>query len=81
MKPEGYKQTPSSQLCWLGSFWCSADANGDCSIIGSDVTKLVNVFRGIGSIGYCENYMPIWLSPADLPGEAPEGWPNCETVP
>jgi len=35
--------------CYLGGFWCSADANGDCIVIGNDVTYLVNVFRGIGS--------------------------------
>jgi len=73
-----FRGAPTSQSCLLNGFWCSADANGDCSIIGSDVTKLVNVFRGVGNIGYCENFAPVWLSPADLPEEAPEGWPNCE---
>jgi len=62
----------------LGLFWCSADANGDCSLIGSDVTKLVNFFRGIDSIGYCADYEPAWPTPADLPDEAPDGWPGCD---
>ena len=73
-----FRGVPTSHSCLLGGFWCSADANGDCNIIGSDVTKLVNVFRGIGSILYCDDYPPAWPTPADLPVEAPDGWPNCE---
>jgi len=73
-----FRGLPTSQSCLLDGFWCSADANGDCSIISSDVTKLVNVFRGISSIGYCADYSPVWLTPADLPAEVPLGWPNCE---
>ena len=71
---------PTSQSCKLDGFWASADANGDCNIIGSDVTKLVNVFRGIGSVLYCADHEPCWPTPVDLPIEAPSGWPNCETT-
>jgi len=73
-----FRSAPTSHSCLLDGFWCSADANGDCNIIGSDVTKLVNVFRGQGSILYCIDYEPAWPTPADLPVEAPSGWPNCE---
>jgi len=73
-----FRGVETSHSCLLDGFWCSADANGDCNIIGSDVTKLVNVFRGEGSILYCEDYPPAWPTPADLPAEAPSGWPNCE---
>ena len=64
--------------CELDGFWASADANGDCQIIGSDVTRLVSYFRGIGDILYCPDYEPLWLTPDDLPEQAPDGWPNCE---
>jgi len=70
----------TSHSCLLDGFWCSADANGDCNIIGSDVTKLVNVFRGQGSIGYCIDCEPAWPTPADLPAEAPDSWPGCEAA-
>jgi len=79
-----FRSAPTSIPCYLngdlGPFWASADANGDCNIIGSDVTKLVNVFRGQGSILYCTDYEPLWLTPADLPAEAPSGWPFCENT-
>jgi len=75
-----FRSLPANQACLLGGFWCSADANGDCSIIGSDVTKLVNVFRGIDNVEYCVDYPTAWPTPADLPSEAPEGWPGCETA-
>jgi hypothetical protein len=58
-------------------FYCAADANGDCLVIGSDVTKIVNYFRDITGIDYCPDYPPAWLTPADLPENAPVGWPNC----
>jgi hypothetical protein len=70
-----FRGLPTSQSCLLDGFWCSADANGDCNIIGSDVTYLVNVFRGIGSIDYCPDYPPAWPPTPDI---APPGWPNCE---
>jgi len=73
-----FRGLPSSLPCRLDEFWASADANGDCNVIGSDVTKLVNVFRGITTISYCESYPPLWLSPGDVPIEAPGGWPNCD---
>ena len=62
----------------LDGFWASGDANGDCSNIGSDVTKLVTYFRGLTSLSYCPDYEPAWPTPDDLPEEAPSGWPNCE---
>jgi len=73
-----FRGLPTSQSCLLGGFWCSADANGDCNVIGSDVTKLVNVFRGLTTLVTCVDYPPAWPTPADLPTEAPDGWPNCE---
>jgi len=45
-----------------------------------NVTKLVNVFKGLTTISYCADSEPAWPTPADLPAEAPAGWPNCETV-
>jgi hypothetical protein len=73
-----FRGLPTSHSCLLDGFWCSADANGDCNIIGSDVTKRINVARGIGSIDYCPDYPPAWPSPLDVPAEAPPGWPGCE---
>ena len=64
--------------CKLGGFYAAADVNGTCSVNGSDVTKLVNYFRGMGDKEYCPDYEPLWLSPADVPTEAPAGWPNCD---
>jgi len=73
-----FRGLPTSYPCFFDGFWSSADANGDCIVIGGDVTKLVNVFLGISSIGYCPSYPPMWLTPDDLPQEAPEGWSGCE---
>ncbi|MCP4581568.1 MAG: hypothetical protein GY839_08095 [candidate division Zixibacteria bacterium] len=64
--------------CNLEGFWASADANGDCLVIGNDVTKMVAVMRGIGSILYCPDYEPAWPTSGDVPPVAPEGWPNCD---
>jgi len=75
-----FRGQETSQACFLSSFWCSADANGDCDVIGSDVTYLVNYFRGESSPKYCPDSPPAWLTPDDLPTEAPSGWPNCETT-
>ncbi len=74
-----FRGVEACQPCPLDDFWCSADANGDCNIIGSDVTRLVNYFRGNVSLLYCPDYEPLWLTPDDLPAEAPVGWPNCDT--
>ena len=74
-----FRSYGDSDPCLLYGFWASADINGDCNILGSDVTRLVNFFSNIGTIEYCQDYPPLWLSPDDLPVEAPEGWPNCET--
>jgi hypothetical protein len=67
-----------SNACLLGGFYCSGDANADCQVIGSDVTRMVTYFRGLADIIPCADYPPAWLTPDDLPGEAPAGWPNCE---
>jgi hypothetical protein len=73
-----FRGSAASIPCLLDGFWASADANGDCDILGSDVTRLVNYFRGTGAVRYCPDYPPAWHSPAELPAEAPAGWPNCE---
>ncbi|MCP4581812.1 MAG: hypothetical protein GY839_09340 [candidate division Zixibacteria bacterium] len=73
-----FRSLPASQPCLIDGFWNSADANGDCLVIGSDVTRLVLFFRGQGDVYYCPEFPPMWLSPDDLPEDAPEGWPGCE---
>ena len=81
-----FRDYPTSVPCKfdgdLGLFWASADANGDCLVTGSDITKLTNVLRGIGFAKYCGDqetdnghYEPAW---PPIPGAAPLGWPNCE---
>jgi predicted outer membrane repeat protein len=74
-----FRAIPSSQQCLINNFWWSADANGTCNIIGSDVTYLVNYFRGMAELQFCPDGPPTWQTPDDLPEEAPEGWPNCES--
>ncbi|MCD6161245.1 MAG: hypothetical protein J7K40_02390 [candidate division Zixibacteria bacterium] len=69
------------ESCELGSFWASADVNGDCQIIGSDVIKLVNYFKGLTFIYFCPDYEPCWHSQGDLPDDQPSGWPNCDSSP
>jgi hypothetical protein len=66
--------------CIINGFYCSGDANGDCQVIGSDVTRMVTYFRGLANIIPCPDYEPAWPTPDELPGEAPSGWPNCETA-
>lgn len=73
-----FRSVPTSHACFIDGFWASADINGDCAVIGSDVTKLVNCFRGLTEKSYCPDYPPAWLTPADLPEEMPLGWPPCE---
>jgi predicted outer membrane repeat protein len=68
-----------SNACLLGGFYCSGDVNADCQVIGSDVTRMVTYFRGLVDIIPCPDYEPAWPTPDDLPTEAPDGWPNCET--
>jgi len=70
----------SSIPCLIDDFWVSADVNGDCSVIGSDVTRLINYFKGISTVVYCPNYIPKWILENDIPLEAPEGWPACDTI-
>jgi hypothetical protein len=60
-------------------FWASADANGDCQIIGGDITRLVSWLRGQNvQLQYCPDYEPAWHNPSELPGSAPIGWPNFD---
>lgn len=73
-----FRDLTTNPSCLLSDFYCAADVNADCRVIGSDVTRLVNFFRGSGAIEPCPDYLPVWLTPADCPAEAPEGWPNCE---
>jgi hypothetical protein len=73
-----FRGLSSNPACLLGDFFCSGDANGDCQVIGSDVTRMVSYFRGLSPINYCPNYEPAWLTPEDLPVEAPGNWPGCE---
>ena len=84
-----FRSAPTSVACKfdgdIGLFWASADANGDCNIIGSDVTKMINVFRQIGSMKYCGdqetdpgNYEPCWPTVQSPWPPKPDGWPNCE---
>lgn len=75
-----FRGIPDAIPCYMGSFWGSADINGDCNVLGSDVTRLVNYFRGTISLSYCAQYPPAWLSGEDLPENAPQGWPNCLEV-
>ncbi|MCD6160992.1 MAG: hypothetical protein J7K40_01075 [candidate division Zixibacteria bacterium] len=67
-----------NQPCLIDGFWASADINGDCIIMGSDV-KLVRYFKGEDFISFCPAYFPAWLTSEDIPDEPPVGWPPCET--
>ncbi|MCP4582273.1 MAG: carboxypeptidase regulatory-like domain-containing protein [candidate division Zixibacteria bacterium] len=73
-----FRSAPASHPCMLEGLWASADVNGDCLVIGSDVTRIVNYFKGNIGLTYCPDHPPTWPTPADIPSEAPEGWPNCE---
>ena len=63
--------------CLLNDFYAAGDINGDCVVMGSDVTRFQNYFRGTTTISYCPNYYPLWQSPLDCPPSPPAGWPNC----
>ncbi|MCD6160815.1 MAG: hypothetical protein J7K40_00185 [candidate division Zixibacteria bacterium] len=87
-----FKGSPASVPCMMNNpsasqpyFWASADANGDCIVMGSDVIKLVGYFRGAQDISWCADYLPCWhpVDPAfdPPPATAPSGWPNCATPP
>lgn len=71
----GFTTNPA---CLMNGFYAAADVNTDCRVIGSDVTRLVSFYRGQAIIEYCPDYPPAWLTPGDLPEDAPAGWPNCE---
>ena len=64
--------------CPLEGFYAAGDVNGDCQLIGSDVTRFMNYFRGIEPIEYCPDYEPKWHSAGEVPANAPSGWPNCD---
>jgi len=72
----GYFIGGGQESCLLDEFWCSADINGDCVIIGGDVTALVGYFVAGGTLVPCPDYPSLW---PPVPGEAPDGWPNCDT--
>ncbi|MCP4582767.1 MAG: right-handed parallel beta-helix repeat-containing protein [candidate division Zixibacteria bacterium] len=73
-----FRLFPSCQPCLIDGVWCSADANGDCNIMGVDVTRLVSYFRGLTTVGFCPEYPPVWLTSDELPAEPPDEWPNCQ---
>ena len=73
-----FRGVPSSVPCFLDGFWASADANGSCTVIGSDVTKLLYYFGGKTTLLWCPDYPPLWPSQLDVPPSAPPGWPNCD---
>ena len=73
-----FRGAPTSLACFLDGFYAAADANGDCRVIGGDVTKLVSYFRGMTTMEHCQDYPPLWLTPAECPEDPPPGWPNCE---
>lgn len=64
--------------CSLGGLWASADANGDCSVTGQDITRLISFFRDTAEIEYCPGYSPQWLNIEALPQHPPQSWPACE---
>ena len=72
-----FRGSPSSQPCFLGGFWCSADVNGDCRVIGSDITRLINYFYDQNNITFCPDYPPAW-DIWEPPENPPPGWPGCE---
>ena len=78
-----FRGSPASSPCLISDgFWCSADVNGDCSVIGSDVTKLVQYFRGIGELIVCaDRCEPPCYPLEEYPVDPPAGWPNCITPP
>jgi hypothetical protein len=79
-----YMNNPNAPVLWPNGqpgqyFWASADANGDCMLIGSDVTRLVGYLRGGSApLPHCLAYEPAWHDASELPDEAPDGWPGCE---
>ena len=74
-----FRGSITNPACLINGFYASADVNASCSVIGSDVTRLVSYFRGQAVIEYCPDWEPTWHNASELPAEAPEGWPNCET--
>lgn len=72
-----FKSYPCCPGCLLNGFWAAGDINGDCVILGSDVTRLQNYFRGTATISYCPGYPPLWPTTSALPPTRPVNWPNC----
>jgi hypothetical protein len=78
-----FMNNPGAPVLWPNGqpgtlFWASADVNGDCQVIGADVTKLINYLRGTTTLSWCVEYEPVWHDAGELPTEAPAGWPNCQ---
>ena len=73
-----FRGSPINQPCNLDGFFASADVNGDCRVVGSDVTRMVNFYRGLVDKTWCPDYPPLWETEQALPSQAPPGWPNCE---
>ena len=73
---------PFNNGLWFGSeidgFYASGDVNGDCRIMGSDVTRFINYFKGKNNIKICLHYPTYWLNNDSIPEQIPSGWPNCE---
>ena len=68
-------------LCEIEGFYPPADINGDCQIIGSDLTRYITYLRGLASLYYCYDFIPSWPTPEDLPDSMPDRWPPCEDYP
>ena len=66
--------------CFKDGFFAAADVNGDCQVVGSDVTSFVNYLRGQDVLKFCRDYPPIWLSSDMCPVEPSENWPDCESI-
>jgi hypothetical protein len=73
-----FRALPSSPGCHFDGFWASADANGDCLVLGNDVTRIISYLRGIIDLSYCEAYTPAWLDQNECPQIPVPGWPGCE---
>jgi hypothetical protein len=81
-----FMNNPNAPVLWPNGqpgeyFWASADVNGDCQVIGADVTKLINYLRGSGTLSFCVEYEPCWHNSGEVPVDPPSGWPNCVTPP
>ena len=78
-----FRGDPATPLCLIDGIYAAADADGSCSIIGNDVTRFVNYFRGLSIIEYCPDRPPAWPDEESLPPTKPPGWPEyyCSAQP